>query len=457
MASNTLRPGDSGDSVKSLQEALNRTGASLEIDGKFGPLTEKALRAYQSENGYQVNGVVGGTLWGLMGLSTTARGDYTDADPTRFNGLPGKPDIWKNSSTGEWYAVYYVPGSKPPLPMMYHISSKDDLESFFGEGKTPKADKILGASGIRSTGATVWGSTDMIPKEEGDPWSGYLDRMERAKEVQPWLEDPEVFAMQASAWLEGRAPERWEYEQTDWWQARSAAERDWLWLNARDPVEAKEKLKSDFVAVYDRFRAWGVADPPDAVVNYMANKFSTGAWSEAMVGEQMTALYSGDAAVGLDAGLGKLAKEHGVSAGDPTLHTTRVKDLFQEWLGPKFPPSDKQVQKWAQVLRDDETAGIDTLKENLRAQRKALYPEYDDDTLSYDDIASPWRGFQQQAWGTKTVDETSDTFQTLVKMNDTVEGAKMLRRQGLKDGVEKVQDDVVTELGDQVSQVREAV
>jgi hypothetical protein len=42
-------------------------------------------------------------------------------------------------------------------------------------------------------------------------------------------------------------------------------------------------------------------------------------------------------------------------------------------------------------------------------------------------------------------------------MNDTVEGAKMLRRQGLKDGVEKVQDDVVTELGDQVSQVREAV
>jgi hypothetical protein len=131
--------------------------------------------------------------------------------------------------------------------------------------------------------------------------------------------------------------------------------------------------------------------------------------------------------------------------------------LFKEWLGPKFAPSQKQVQRWAQALRDDEAAGLDSLKENLRAQRLALYPEYEDETLSYDDIASPWRGFQQQAWGIQTVDETSDTFQKLVKMNDTVEGARMLRQQGLKDGVEKVQDDVVTELGDQVSQVREAV
>lgn len=457
MASNTLRPGDSGDSVKSLQEALNKAGANLDVDGKFGPLTEKALRKYQADNGYRVNGVVGGTLWGLMGLSTTARGDYTEAEPTRFNGLPGKPDIWKNSSTNEWYAVYYVPGSRPPLPMLYHVPSNDDLDSFFGEGKDHKPDKILNDKAITSTGATVWGSTDMIPEQEGDPWSGFLDRMERAKDVQPWLEDPEVFALQSSAWLEGRAPERWEYEQTEWWQARSAAEQEWLWLTARSPEEANKKAESDYIAVYDRFRAIGVASPADEVVDYMAIRFSTGAWSESMLEEQMTALFGGDTAVNLDAGLGNLAREHDLTVADPTLHTNRVKDLFKEWLGPKFPPSDQQIQKWSQALRDDEEAGFDTLNQHLRAQRLALYPDYKDETLSYDDIASPWRGFYTQAWGTETADETSDEFQKLIKLNDTEEAGKYMRQKGLEKNVKKVTEDAVAGITQNVSQVREAV
>jgi len=38
-----LKKGMSGDAVKQLQQALNAKGAKLDVDGQFGPKTEKAL------------------------------------------------------------------------------------------------------------------------------------------------------------------------------------------------------------------------------------------------------------------------------------------------------------------------------------------------------------------------------------------------------------------------------
>jgi peptidoglycan hydrolase-like protein with peptidoglycan-binding domain len=39
-----LRPGDSGDAVKTLQSGLNKFGAILLLDGDYGPLTREAVR-----------------------------------------------------------------------------------------------------------------------------------------------------------------------------------------------------------------------------------------------------------------------------------------------------------------------------------------------------------------------------------------------------------------------------
>ena len=38
---------DKGDNVSSLQSHLNGSGAKLEVDGKFGPQTQKAVRKFQ--------------------------------------------------------------------------------------------------------------------------------------------------------------------------------------------------------------------------------------------------------------------------------------------------------------------------------------------------------------------------------------------------------------------------
>ena len=44
------------ESVKAVQTALNKNGASLKVDGMMGPGTRAALKKYQSANGLKATG-----------------------------------------------------------------------------------------------------------------------------------------------------------------------------------------------------------------------------------------------------------------------------------------------------------------------------------------------------------------------------------------------------------------
>lgn len=61
-----LRKGSTGANVKKLQSALNWAGASLEVDGKYGPATEKAVKSFQQENGLIVDGIAGPETWSKL-------------------------------------------------------------------------------------------------------------------------------------------------------------------------------------------------------------------------------------------------------------------------------------------------------------------------------------------------------------------------------------------------------
>ena len=66
---NTLRKGSHGEEVKSLQRKLTQRGYPVVVDGDFGQVTYKAVRAYQSQNvdsngrPLVVDGVVGPLTW----------------------------------------------------------------------------------------------------------------------------------------------------------------------------------------------------------------------------------------------------------------------------------------------------------------------------------------------------------------------------------------------------------
>ncbi len=79
-----LGNGSTGSEVSALQQALQKAGLYAgPIDGQFGPNTEAAVRAYQTQRGVTVDGVVGDETWwvpagaagatlaSLAGLTTT--------------------------------------------------------------------------------------------------------------------------------------------------------------------------------------------------------------------------------------------------------------------------------------------------------------------------------------------------------------------------------------------------
>jgi len=60
LLSNKLtKKGAKGDAVKQLQNSLNAHGATLTPDGIFGPMTLQAVKAFQSANGLDADGIVG--------------------------------------------------------------------------------------------------------------------------------------------------------------------------------------------------------------------------------------------------------------------------------------------------------------------------------------------------------------------------------------------------------------
>ncbi|MBL8910909.1 MAG: peptidoglycan-binding protein [Archangium sp.] len=54
-----LSRGASGPEVEKLQKQLKALGYEVEVDGKFGPETEAAVRQYQEDRGLKADGIVG--------------------------------------------------------------------------------------------------------------------------------------------------------------------------------------------------------------------------------------------------------------------------------------------------------------------------------------------------------------------------------------------------------------
>ncbi|AXK44519.1 C40 family peptidase [Brachybacterium saurashtrense] len=104
-----LRWGSRGGAVQDLQSALNDHGASLAVDGVFGPRTHAAVKSYQSANGLLVDGIVGpqtrGSLNAGGGVSTGGASVSTSSSTSSSNAIVdaarsalGTPYSWGGAS-----------------------------------------------------------------------------------------------------------------------------------------------------------------------------------------------------------------------------------------------------------------------------------------------------------------------------------------------------------------------
>jgi peptidoglycan hydrolase-like protein with peptidoglycan-binding domain len=440
------RSGSRGTAVKTFQQQLKDAGYDVgPIDGIFGPKTLAAVKKYQADNGLTVDGLVGPkTLTSLSGVpasstTTKTKTDYTDSSQTRFNSLPGQPELWKDSTTGISYVVYYVPNTEPPLPMLYRVAADEDLKVFTGQ-ETVVYDKTLTSDQIKSTGGITYGTTDHIPDTDGDPSQEFIADLERASAMQPWLKDPQVIAVYFNAYLRGEPVQDWELYGTDYYQNASEAERDWMRLSVQDPNQASDRRDDGYITAFNAFQAIGVENPPEDVLRYMADQYVMGHWTQAYLVDQIKAVTGGISANELDQDLSDFMKTGKYEFETPALKITEVEDLYRKWLGPGYPPTAAQVEEWAAKFRANPEAARDQLTQQLQKQRLALFPEYKDETLSYEDIAGPWRSYVTNAWGQQP-DETSAFFQNIIKLNDSAEAGKLLRGEGLKRGIGKVETD----------------
>ena len=83
----TLKRGNKGDSVRELQEILERLGYDLGkcgIDGDFGRATEKAVKAFQKNAGVGVDGIVGAATWAALDLTKDQYAKPTEPAEKRY-------------------------------------------------------------------------------------------------------------------------------------------------------------------------------------------------------------------------------------------------------------------------------------------------------------------------------------------------------------------------------------
>jgi N-acetyl-anhydromuramyl-L-alanine amidase AmpD len=59
----TLREGAAGENVRALQTALTGHGLAIAADGRWGPITTRAVRAFQRARGLKPDGVAGPATW----------------------------------------------------------------------------------------------------------------------------------------------------------------------------------------------------------------------------------------------------------------------------------------------------------------------------------------------------------------------------------------------------------
>ncbi|MBI4821704.1 MAG: peptidoglycan-binding protein [Deltaproteobacteria bacterium] len=90
---NLLSRGSRGEEVAQLQRTINASGANppLEVDGKFGPLTDAAVRDFQTRSKIQVDGIVGPETRAALGyqMSPGSRPELAQTAPRVGESGPG--------------------------------------------------------------------------------------------------------------------------------------------------------------------------------------------------------------------------------------------------------------------------------------------------------------------------------------------------------------------------------
>lgn len=426
-------------------------------------------------------------------------------DRDELRGIPDGGKVWQVGN--DYYVVYEVPKSNPPVLLSYKFRDKEEARSVT-RGAGIAVDRTLSENEFRKTGAIKSGPADLITNQSEHPWDRFRQDFNREVRFKPWLKDPDFMALIAQSILEGRSPSLSEVQSTDWYQEHSAAERQQLELYYGDRQTWNANRAVAERKARDALAAAGYDGPGQGrLENYLAREVMFGRLPETELGdavEQLTNPLAADAArtAGFDRpDKGKAVRINGeiywrTGKGDYRLNAAEeamfgagaveknrvrgndgkgiggfggfvrsqdddgadyrgrvdnfgvVEDTVLEYIGPLLAKQwgQKRIAQWAQRMDTNEnpTDVLAELKEKLLRIKNNHYRNSDPQS-SYEEIATGTRALFSQQWG-RDVDETDPIFQRVLQKNDLAEGAAVLRREGINRNVKAVVDSGLSDM-----------
>jgi peptidoglycan hydrolase-like protein with peptidoglycan-binding domain len=179
--------GNQSENVRSVQYFLNAHGQAIAVDGSFGPLTQGAVRAFQSANGLGVDGIVGNQTWPvlLIQTSTGSQGDAVKAvqsqvasrkaTPLTIDGIFGQQthdaveqfqnvlglsvDCIAGPFTWNYFANGYLPGPAPNWValVLYEDWSHNDPASATKNATATAVSELFSQSWSAAAGWSFFG------------------------------------------------------------------------------------------------------------------------------------------------------------------------------------------------------------------------------------------------------------------------------------------------------------
>jgi hypothetical protein len=401
----------------------------------------------------------------------TGTGQLVSDQLNEFNNIPKNAVLI--DAGGELFLGYEVPGAYGqlyngnPIYMLYEVLSNDVFEAgILTQGASPQVNVSLGSKQDLNQYGIVVGGTDELTDDVEHPFIRFVENFEAGKRVNPWLADTEInpntgvtYQQEAIEFLAEQALEQFTPEQTqvryegsDWYQKSTTAQKTWLTTLLTQPAQAEQDIQDKQIEVKIAMEANGIASPPDALVNWVADKAVTGMWTQVYTDQQIALLADPYKPGTRDTGMVNFIEGVGVGTLDRlSVGEKTVRDLYRRYLGPSLgSASDTEIAEKAGLLRSDPDAE-EQLKAYLEQQRLAMFGNYTNPTLTYNDIVQPYKNLVNQVWG-QEVDETQDWFIKMVQDNDIEKAYTTLREKGMEQGIERVQDQALNDLQRSIGQ-----
>jgi peptidoglycan hydrolase-like protein with peptidoglycan-binding domain len=131
------RNGDEGDAVTDIQKALKAKGFySGPVNGRLGPLTEKALKAFQGAWGLEVDGVAGRATLELLFSAKEPASSPQPSEPSASGNAPERRALASGTGTGSGSGAAETAAGRAPAPNGVELLSWSDVKEIMTVGGT---------------------------------------------------------------------------------------------------------------------------------------------------------------------------------------------------------------------------------------------------------------------------------------------------------------------------------